>query len=212
MTNTDSGAVSCPWLESAAAGEEPVFFSVNNKTFILRRMKAADYPAVRALLPQVSRCYQQLQEPQLSQVLGLHTYIPFCCFAAAPDSPPPPPAAAAGAAAAAAGAAGAGAAGVTNGCAAKQPACEGPLCGFAEVYVLPHLGRAADGRLERVIVAAELRGQGLGTAMCREVLRFSRLQLGLGRVDLTVEKENAKHIYTKLGFEPVSTETLRLQN
>ncbi|CDJ47642.1 acetyltransferase domain-containing protein, putative [Eimeria brunetti] len=195
MSNAASGPVACRWLEKAAADEQPLYFSQNNKNFVLRKMKAADYPAVRALLPLVSRCQQQLEEPQLSEVLRLPTYVPFCCFAA--DAAPS--------------AATAAAPGATNGC-AKQELAEGRLIGFCEVYVQPHLGRAADGRLERVIVDPDYRGQGIGTAMCREVLQFAKQQLGLGRIDLTVEKENAKHIYTKLGFEPVRTETLRLQN
>lgn len=161
-------------------------------------MKAADYPDVRALLPLVSRCQEQLQEPQLSEVLRLPTYVPFCCFVAAGATDGPA-------------AEGSAATNGANGCALKGVA-EGRLCGFCEVYVMPHLGRAADGRLERVIVDPEYRGQGIGTAMCKAVLQFAKEQLGLGRIDLTVEKENARHIYTKLGFEPVRTETLRLQN
>ena len=193
--------MSCRWLECACAGEQqPLTFSLNNRTFLVRKMKAADYPAVRALLPLVSRCQQQLQEPQLSEVLRLSTYIPFCCFAAADTKD-----------ATAAGAAGSAASNGTNGCASKG-LIEGPLCGFCEVYIQPHLGRAADGRLERVVVSPEYRGQGIGTALCRVVLQFAKEQLGIGRIDLTVEKENARHIYTKLGFEPVRTETLRLQN
>ncbi|CDI84718.1 acetyltransferase domain-containing protein, putative [Eimeria praecox] len=161
-------------------------------------MKAGDYPAVRALLPLVSRCQQQLQEPHMSEVLRLQTYLPFCCFAAAGS----PDAAAAEESETING---------TNGCVSKE-LVEGPLCGFCEVYILPHLGRSADGRLERVVVDPQYRGQGVGTAMCKVVLQFAKEQLGLGRIDLTVEKENAKHIYTKLGFEPVRTETLRLQH
>ncbi|KAL8427876.1 hypothetical protein ACSSS7_007497 [Eimeria intestinalis] len=88
---------------------------------------------------------------------------------------------------------------------------EQQLCGFCEVYVQPHLRRAADGRLERVVVAQDFRGCGVATAMCQAVLQLAKNQLNLGRIDLTVEKPDAKHIYTKLGFTTVDTETLRLQ-
>lgn len=83
------------------------------------------------------------------------------------------------------------------------------LCGFCELYILPHLGREADGRLERVVVDAGFRGRGIASAMCAQVIKFARETLQLGRIDLTVEKPDAKHIYTKLGFSPVTTETLR---
>lgn len=86
---------------------------------------------------------------------------------------------------------------------------EGILCGFCELCIVPHLGREADGRLERVVVEPGFRGRGIASAMCSEVIQFAREKLQLGRIDLTVEKPDAKHIYTKLGFSPVTTETLR---
>lgn len=86
------------------------------------------------------------------------------------------------------------------------------MCGFCELYVMPHLGRAADGRLERVVVSPAYRGKGIATAMCQLVLKLAKEQLEIGRLDLTVEKPEARHIYTKLGFAPVNTETLRLQH
>ncbi|KAL8270734.1 hypothetical protein Esti_005336 [Eimeria stiedai] len=85
------------------------------------------------------------------------------------------------------------------------------LCGFCELYIQPHLRRAADGRLERVVVAPAFRGCGVATAMCQAVLQLAKTRLGLGKVNLTVEKPDAKHIYTKLGFTRVDTETLTLQ-
>ena len=143
-------------------------------------MTAADYPAVRELLPLVSRCQLQLSKEDLKEILNQPTYIPLCCFAAVE--------------------------------ARNGRSKEGDLCGFCELYVMPHLGRAADGRLERVVVSPAYRGKGIATAMCQLVLKLAKEQLEIGRLDLTVEKPEARHIYTKLGFAPVNTETLRLQH
>ncbi|CDJ42495.1 acetyltransferase domain-containing protein, putative [Eimeria tenella] len=207
--NSTSGFVSCRWLKGLSACESPVVFTVKDKKYILRKMRRTDYEAARDLLPLVSRCQQQLTEADLSIILEQPTYLPFCCFAAAPDM---------GATHTAAASPEVSCTG-SNGCAEAARAnagntdsasSEGPLCGFCEVYIQPHLGRAADGRLERVVIHPSFRGQGLGTQMCRLVLQIAQKQLSLGRIDLTVEKDDARHIYTKLGFEPVPTETLRL--
>lgn len=145
----------------------------------MRRMTAADYPAVREMLPLVSRCQLNFGEEDLNELLRQPSYIPLCCFCAIKG---------------------------TQGEAEKEE----ELCGYCELYVLPHLGRAADGRLERVVVSPHFRGKGIATEMCRLVLQLAKEQLQLGRLDLTVEKADARHIYTKLGFTPVETETLRL--
>lgn len=157
-------------------------FSAKEGEYILRRMTAADYPAVREMLPLVSRCQMQLSKEDLMELLNQPMYIPFCCFSAISTG---------------------------NGTTELK---EGELCGFCELYVMPHLGRAADGRLERVVVSPAYRGKGIATSMCQVVLRLAKEQLQIGRLDLTVEKPEARHIYTKLGFTPVSTETLRLQH
>ncbi|OEH75689.1 diamine acetyltransferase [Cyclospora cayetanensis] len=183
MTPGASGTIPCHWLQRASLEPQAVSLTGKEGQYVLRRMTAADYPAVRMLLPLVSRCQLELGEEDLEQLLKQPTYIPFCCYTvAAPTA------------------------------ACEGQGKEGELCGFCELYILPHLGRAADGRLERVVVSPEFRGKGIATAMCQAVLRLAKEQLQLGRVDLTVEKADAKHIYTKLGFEPVSTETLRLQH
>ena len=178
-----SEAVPCRWIRGGSLDLKPVSFSAKEGQYILRRMTAADYPHVRQMLRLVSRCLQQLDSADLDELLKQPTYIPFCCFTSVPSK-------------------GRG----------KGGEKEVELCGFCELYVMPHLGRAADGRLERVVVAPEYRGKGIATAMCQVVLRQAKEHLQLGRLDLTVEKPEARHIYTKLGFTPVQTETLRLQH
>ncbi|KAL8424907.1 hypothetical protein Efla_002857 [Eimeria flavescens] len=173
MSSSGSPPISCGWLDVASRGGlSPVSFSSKDgKKYILRQMKAADYPSVCTLLPLVSRGEQQLSPEALAAVLQQPCYFPFCCFAAAADPQ-------------------------------QQPEEEGELCGFCEVYVQPHLRRAADGRLERVVVTPAFRGRGVATAMCAALLQLVKQQLQLGRLDLTVEKADARHIYTKLGFQP----------
>lgn len=88
----------------------------------------------------------------------------------------------------------------------------GEVIGFAELILLPHIGRTCDSRLERVIVQPQYRGQGLATALCVRILEVAEALLGCNRCDLTVEKPDARHIYqNKLGFTPVTTEVMRLR-
>lgn len=87
----------------------------------------------------------------------------------------------------------------------------GELVGFAEIYRLPHLGRSFDARLERVITTESFRGQGLATRMCECLIDLAKTKLNCNRIDLTVEKADARHIYeTKLQFKHVNTTLLRL--
>eukprot|EP00382_Lankesteria_abbotti_P005524 CAMPEP_0113845282 /NCGR_PEP_ID=MMETSP0372-20130328/669_1 /TAXON_ID=340204 /ORGANISM="Lankesteria abbotti" /LENGTH=195 /DNA_ID=CAMNT_0000814305 /DNA_START=23 /DNA_END=610 /DNA_ORIENTATION=- /assembly_acc=CAM_ASM_000359 len=83
------------------------------------------------------------------------------------------------------------------------------LVGFAELYRLPHLGRGFDARLERVLIIEDYRGMGLATKLCNYMIEQAKV-LGCGRVDLTVEAENAKHVYgNKLHFKEVDTTVMR---
>lgn len=84
------------------------------------------------------------------------------------------------------------------------------LVGYAELHLCPHIGRMPDGRLERVVVAESFRGKGLATALCREIISLAK-KLKCGRMDLTVEKDEARHIYEdKLDFLKVDTTVMRL--
>eukprot|EP00918_Siedleckia_nematoides_P049657 GHVU01108837.1.p1 GENE.GHVU01108837.1~~GHVU01108837.1.p1 ORF type:complete len:186 (+),score=34.68 GHVU01108837.1:40-558(+) len=86
----------------------------------------------------------------------------------------------------------------------------GEIIGFAELYCLPHLGRRCDARLERVVVDETHRGKGIASALCVHILQLAEGVLHCGRVDLTVEKDNARHIYEdKLGFEQIQTTVMR---
>lgn len=86
----------------------------------------------------------------------------------------------------------------------------GALVGFVELLRLPHIGRQFDGRLERVVVSENFRNRGLATMMCEYLITQAKEVLNCGRIELTVEKENARHIYEqKLQFVPVSTTVMR---
>eukprot|EP01068_Selenidium_serpulae_P010334 Selendium_serpulae@DN5436_c0_g1_i2.p1 len=84
------------------------------------------------------------------------------------------------------------------------------LVGFAELHLMPHIGRCPDSRLERVVVSENFRGKGLATVLCQEIIAFAKT-IDCGRVELTVEKDAARHIYEdKLKFSKVDTTVMRL--
>lgn len=85
------------------------------------------------------------------------------------------------------------------------------LVGYAELHRMPHLGRKFDARVERVVISPNFRDKGLASAMCTELIRRAKDELDCGRVELTVEKPAARHIYEeKLHFKPVDTTVMRL--
>ncbi|WP_406278742.1 GNAT family N-acetyltransferase [Embleya sp. NBC_00896] len=59
------------------------------------------------------------------------------------------------------------------------------------------------GRLQRVLVAPDARGRGVGEALLTAVLRIAFDQLHLERVELGVfaHNEHARRLYERLGFE-----------
>eukprot|EP01070_Trichotokara_eunicae_P006460 Trichotokara_eunicae@DN4991_c0_g1_i1.p1 len=84
--------------------------------------------------------------------------------------------------------------------------------GYAELHLRPHLCRAMDSSLEKVVVDNSYRGMGVGTKLCQYVIRMARDEYHCGKIDLTAEKEDAIHIYqNKLGFEKWDTGIYRLQ-
>lgn len=133
-------------------------------------MTPQDYPAVRNLLPGVSRCQNVYDVADVAELLSPSTFHPFCGFRI--DT--------------------------------------GDLIAYGEIHRLPHLARKFDGRLEKIIVAESVRGMGVGTAFCQYLIQQARDHLNCSRLDLTAEKENARSVYTKLGFQVHPTETMRL--
>ncbi|PFH36490.1 acetyltransferase, GNAT family protein [Besnoitia besnoiti] len=155
---------------------------------VLRRMRVSDYSAVRTLLPSVSRCPETLSETQLAEILRLPVFYAWCCYSVRGEQ------------------------GDGEGGGQERAIAEGELLGYCEVILQPHLGRKPDGRLERVVVSQTFRGRGLATKMCQEVIQQIRDAGVCGRLDLTVEKPDARHIYEdKLGFRAVDTSVLRLE-
>ncbi|KEP65056.1 UNVERIFIED_CONTAM: acetyltransferase, GNAT family protein [Hammondia hammondi] len=151
---------------------------------ILRRMNVTDYAAVRALLPSVSRCPDTLTEAKVASILSLPVFFAWCCFSVKNAE--------------------------IEG--RDEREAEGDLLGYCEVILQPHLGRKPDGRLERVVVSEHFRGRGLATKLCEAVIQELRERDLCGRLDLTVEKPEARHIYEeKLGFQAIETTVLRLQ-
>lgn len=93
--------------------------------------------------------------------------------------------------------------------AAGQSSHKSKIIGYMEVYMLPHLGRTCDSRLERVIVDPVYRNRGLCHMMIKFVTEFCKDTLHCNRIDLTCENPIAMGIYTKYGFEPVHSSILR---
>eukprot|EP01055_Gregarina_sp_Pseudo9_P001087 Gregarina_sp_Pseudo_9__1086@NODE_1707_length_1380_cov_237_475019_g1582_i0_p1_GENE_NODE_1707_length_1380_cov_237_475019_g1582_i0NODE_1707_length_1380_cov_237_475019_g1582_i0_p1_ORF_typecomplete_len186_score12_99Acetyltransf_1/PF00583_25/1_3e11Acetyltransf_10/PF13673_7/2_7e10Acetyltransf_7/PF13508_7/1_8e07Acetyltransf_3/PF13302_7/2e06Acetyltransf_4/PF13420_7/3_4e06GNAT_acetyltran/PF12746_7/0_00067FR47/PF08445_10/0_0023Acetyltransf_8/PF13523_6/0_042Acetyltransf_9/PF13527_7/0_059_NODE_1707_length_13 len=83
------------------------------------------------------------------------------------------------------------------------------VIGYAELHRLPHFGRGFDGRLEKVLILEEYRGQKIAQKFCSFLCDVARNVLGCGRIDLTVEKPAAKAVYSNLGFSKVDTEVWR---
>eukprot|EP01053_Blabericola_migrator_P005143 Blabericola_migrator_1__5142@NODE_2656_length_2489_cov_252_649050_g1609_i2_p2_GENE_NODE_2656_length_2489_cov_252_649050_g1609_i2NODE_2656_length_2489_cov_252_649050_g1609_i2_p2_ORF_typecomplete_len175_score27_00Acetyltransf_10/PF13673_7/5e10Acetyltransf_1/PF00583_25/2e09Acetyltransf_7/PF13508_7/2e06Acetyltransf_4/PF13420_7/8_3e06GNAT_acetyltran/PF12746_7/0_0011FR47/PF08445_10/0_0022Acetyltransf_3/PF13302_7/0_0017Acetyltransf_9/PF13527_7/0_018_NODE_2656_length_2489_cov_252_649050_g1609_i219472471 len=88
--------------------------------------------------------------------------------------------------------------------------CDGEeIVGYAEIHRLPHFGRGFDGRLEKVIIVEKHRGKKLAQKFCAFLCEVAKTSLECGRMDLTVEKPDAKAVYTHLGFSKVDTEVWR---
>ncbi|KAH0474112.1 MAG: hypothetical protein KVP17_000689 [Porospora cf. gigantea B] len=85
----------------------------------------------------------------------------------------------------------------------------GQIVTFGELLRLPHMGRAYDARLERVVTREEFRRNGAATKLCQFMVALAS-RLRCGRIDLTVENPTARRIYANLGFESVKTEVQRV--
>ncbi|KAL7066127.1 acetyltransferase, GNAT family protein [Cryptosporidium serpentis] len=83
------------------------------------------------------------------------------------------------------------------------------IIAYASLYILPHLCRPNDARLEHLIVSTEYRNRGIGTFLCKHIIDEAKNKFKCSRLDLTVECEIAKALYTNLGFEFVDTKVMR---
>ncbi|KAJ1607834.1 putative ribosomal-protein-alanine acetyltransferase [Cryptosporidium canis] len=83
------------------------------------------------------------------------------------------------------------------------------IIGYAGFYIIPHLGRKNDSRIEHVIISPEYRNRGLGRLLCQQIIYDAKNKFDCGRIDLTVESPIAKKLYSSLGFEIVNTEVMR---
>eukprot|EP00921_Rhytidocystis_pertsovi_P004912 GHVQ01008527.1.p1 GENE.GHVQ01008527.1~~GHVQ01008527.1.p1 ORF type:complete len:257 (+),score=60.14 GHVQ01008527.1:319-1089(+) len=215
----------------------PTTITLNDKVtkLIIRPMQIDDYEDVLSLLPKVSTCSLKHNVEQLQFILSIPTYHPFCVYvidrqkntsSASTGSPSSSSSSSYPAACTTTTTNG-----TVGGCDSKEDTNNGTtigyvdhgggaeddmlhgqleLIGFAELYRLPHLGRNFDGRLERVITREEYRGKGIATKLCEYIVDIAKTKLDCGRVDLTVEKGDARHVYQdKLQFSPVETTVLR---
>ncbi|CBZ52042.1 putative acetyltransferase domain-containing protein [Neospora caninum Liverpool] len=184
MAGADDAVSPCPYFSSVPRDFVKILTCKTGEQVILRRMELSDYPAVRVLLPSVSRCPTTLSDAQVASILSLPVFYAWCCFSVKNAE--------------------------SEG--GDEREREGDLLGYCEVLLQPHLGRKPDGRLERVVVSERFRGRGLATKMCEAVVQEVRERDLCGRLDLTVEKLEARHIYeNKLGFKAVDTSVLRLE-
>ncbi|EAK87438.1 possible ribosomal-protein-alanine acetyltransferase [Cryptosporidium parvum Iowa II] len=85
----------------------------------------------------------------------------------------------------------------------------GRIVGYAGFYIIPHLGRKNDSRIEHVIISKEYRNRGLGRLLCKQIIEDAKNKFNCGRIDLTVESHIAKKLYSSLEFEKVNTEVMR---
>lgn len=198
-----SSSVFAP-VDKRAGGESALVRSTTldckGEGVIFRRMRVSDYPSVRKLMPSVSRCFLVFDEEQVAEILSLPTFFAWCCFRkqkTVADREKTREETGGG---------------KEGGQEDEARQAEGDLLGYCEMILQPHWGRKPDGRLERVVVSEHFRGRGLATQMCREVIQVMKESGIVGRIDLTVEKPDARHVYEdKLGFKEVDTKVLRLE-
>lgn len=177
-----------------------------NKRVIVRTFTLADYARVRSMLPKVSRCSKWFDEESIAYMTSLGTFFPFViCVVQREEKDANTPSDLAERE---------GGPPSIGGTTAMSKSTDDhqleKIIGYAELHRLPHMGRGMDGRLEKVLVLEEWRGKKIAQVACQCLLDIARDELHCGRCDLTVEKPDAMAVYTKLGFEPVETQVLRL--
>nr|PVC52440.1 hypothetical protein MACL_00000776 [Theileria orientalis] len=83
------------------------------------------------------------------------------------------------------------------------------IVAYFEIYILPHLGRMFDSRLERVIVTPEYRNLGIFNYLITFAIDFCKSTLKCNRIDLICENPVAMRVYERFEFEKVDTTLYR---
>ncbi|OON68753.1 GNAT family N-acetyltransferase [Hymenobacter sp. CRA2] len=88
---------------------------------------------------------------------------------------------------------------------------QGRVAGYAHLHRMPFLHRAPDGRVVTLVVAEELRSQGLGRRLLQAAEQVLR-QWGCGRIEITsgFQREAAHRFYRREGYEEQSKRFVKL--
>lgn len=84
------------------------------------------------------------------------------------------------------------------------------IVGYVELYLLFHMGRFFDSRIERLVIHKLFRNQKLGLLVMNISIFLLKHLYSSNRCDLTAENEIAINLYKKLHFRHVDTNTFRL--
>ncbi|SCP04981.1 N-acetyltransferase, putative [Plasmodium ovale] len=84
------------------------------------------------------------------------------------------------------------------------------IVGYTEIYLLFHMGRCFDSRIERLVIEEQHRNKGYGLLIMYICIYVLKYLYHCNRCDLNVENEIALRIYKKLKFTKVETEVYRL--
>ncbi|GFE54293.1 acetyltransferase domain-containing protein [Babesia ovis] len=174
-------------------------FTSNGMRLLFRHLESYDdYTQVRPLVEKLSRCVTFHSREYVEVMLNYPSFYPFvvCLLedtSTGDDSSP-----------------------VDNDHSSVPPSADfcsrsdrPKIIGYLEVYVMPHLGRSFDCRLERIIVDPEYRNRGVCQNMLRHAITFCTSVLHCNRIDLISDNPVALHIYQKFGFKQVMVNTYR---
>ncbi|CDO63474.1 conserved protein, unknown function [Plasmodium reichenowi] len=84
------------------------------------------------------------------------------------------------------------------------------IVGYVEIYLLFHMARLFDSRIERLVIHKEYRNKSLGLLIMYISIYLLKYIYHCNRCDLTVENEIALKLYKKLNFINVPTNVYRL--
>lgn len=84
------------------------------------------------------------------------------------------------------------------------------IVGYVELYLLFHVGRFFDARIERLVIHKLFRNQKLGLLIMNISIFLLKHLYSSNRCDLTAENEIAINLYKKLHFHNVDTNSFRL--
>ncbi|GAW81741.1 N-acetyltransferase [Plasmodium gonderi] len=84
------------------------------------------------------------------------------------------------------------------------------IVGYTEMYLLFHMGRSFDSRIERLVVDKYYRNKGFGLLIMYISIYVLKYLYQCNRCDLNVENDIALRIYKKLNFFKVETQVYRL--